>query len=90
MYFDLIKLSVKNILFAVTQVSRMFYPKADIDYPDESLKISEELKNTYPNMIRFYVYINFWLNFKHKRIFLSLQYFDHLPVKLSTLYVAIQ
>ena len=32
-----IKLNVKNILFAVTQVSRMFYPKADLDYPDLNL-----------------------------------------------------
>ena len=32
-----IKLDVKNILFAVTKVSRMFYPKADIDYPDTNL-----------------------------------------------------
>ncbi len=31
-----IKIDVKNVLFAVTQVSRMFYPKADIDYPDEN------------------------------------------------------
>ena len=36
-----IKLDVKNILFAVTQVSRMFYPKADIDYPDINLIVSE-------------------------------------------------
>ena len=32
-----IKLDVKNILFAVTQVSIMFYPKAAIDYPDTNL-----------------------------------------------------
>ena len=28
-----IKLDVKNVLFAVTKASKMFYPKADIDYP---------------------------------------------------------
>ena len=32
-----IKVEVKNILFAVTQVSKMFYPKADMDFPDENL-----------------------------------------------------
>ena len=32
-----IKLNVKNVLFAVTQVSKMFYPNADIDFPDENL-----------------------------------------------------
>ena len=45
-----IKLDVKNILFAVTQVSRMFYPKADIDYPDINLINSTELKKLYPNV----------------------------------------
>ena len=29
-----IKLEVKNVLLAVNQVSKMFYPKADSDYPD--------------------------------------------------------
>ena len=45
-----IKLDVKNILFAVNQVSRMFYPKADIDYPDTNLLNSSELKKLYPNV----------------------------------------
>ena len=27
-------LNVRNVLFAVNQVSRMFYPEADTDYPD--------------------------------------------------------
>ena len=45
-----IKLDVKNILFAVTQVSRMFYPKADIDYPDTNLLNSSEIKKLYPNV----------------------------------------
>tara|TARA_B100001123_G_C14980755_1_gene895500 strand:- start:12 stop:866 length:855 start_codon:yes stop_codon:yes gene_type:complete len=45
-----IKLNVKNILFAVTQVSRMFYPKADIDYPDLNLQDSSGLKNLYPEV----------------------------------------
>ena len=45
-----IKLDVKNTLFAVTQVSRMFYPKADIDYPDINVLNSIELKKLYPNV----------------------------------------
>tara|TARA_Y100000588_G_C13438023_1_gene578586 strand:- start:123 stop:506 length:384 start_codon:yes stop_codon:yes gene_type:complete len=39
-----IKLNVKNILFSVTKVSKMFYPKADIDYPDSNLIQSNEVK----------------------------------------------
>ena len=46
-----IKIDVKNVLFAVTQVSRMFYPKADIDYPDENLCEANELKRLYPKVI---------------------------------------
>ena len=45
-----IKINVKNILLAVTLVSKMFYPKADIDYPDETLKTSNDLKNSYPKV----------------------------------------
>ena len=45
-----IKLDVKNILFAVTQVSKMFYPKADVDYPDTNLVNSNELQKLYPNV----------------------------------------
>ena len=40
-----IKINVKNILFAVTQVAKMFYPSADMDFPDENLLNSIELKN---------------------------------------------
>ncbi|MBA1337434.1 MAG: UDP-3-O-[3-hydroxymyristoyl] glucosamine N-acyltransferase [Pelagibacterales bacterium] len=45
-----IKINVKNILLAVTLISKMFYPKADIDYPDETLSISTDCKNIYPNV----------------------------------------
>ena len=45
-----IKLSVKNILFTVTQVAKMFYPKADMDFPDENLSSSDDVKNLYPNV----------------------------------------
>ena len=46
-----IKLNVKNILLAVTQISKKFYPKADLDYPDINLKDSSEIKNKYPDVI---------------------------------------
>jgi len=45
-----IKLDVKNVLFAVTMVAKMFYPKADMDFPDENLVTSNELKNLYPDV----------------------------------------
>ena len=43
-----IKLDVKNVLFAVTKVAKMFYPKADIDLPDENLLNSDDIRNLYP------------------------------------------
>ncbi len=45
-----IKVEVKNILFAVTQVAKMFFPKADMDFLDENLLKSEEIKNLYSNV----------------------------------------
>ena len=45
-----IKLNVKNVLFAVTQASKMFYPNADIDCPDANLLKSEEVIKLYPNV----------------------------------------
>ena len=45
-----IKLDVKNVLFAVTQVAKMFYPRADIDFLDENLLNSENIKTLYPNV----------------------------------------
>ena len=45
-----IKLNVRNILLAVTQVSKMFYPKADMDYPDMNLVDSSQVKNKYPTI----------------------------------------
>ena len=45
-----IKLDVKNVLFAVTQVTKMFYPRADIDFIDENLLNSENIKTLYPNV----------------------------------------
>ena len=45
-----IKLNVNNILFATTLASRMFYPNADIDYPDENLSNSNSFENNYKNV----------------------------------------
>ena len=45
-----IKINVKNILFAVTKVSKMFYPKADMDYPDLNLSLSDKLISIYPEV----------------------------------------
>ena len=45
-----IKLDVKNILLAVTQVAKMFYPNADMDLPDENLSKSDDVKNLYPDV----------------------------------------
>jgi len=45
-----IKLDVKNVLFAVTEVSRLFYPNADLDYPDLNLMDSNSIKDMYPKV----------------------------------------
>jgi UDP-3-O-[3-hydroxymyristoyl] glucosamine N-acyltransferase len=45
-----IKLDVKNVLFAVTKVAQMFYPKADMDIPDANVKKAENLVNLYPKV----------------------------------------
>ena len=45
-----IKLDVKNILFAVTQASKMFYPNAHIDFPDENLSNSDKVKTLYSDV----------------------------------------
>jgi len=45
-----IKLNVKNVLFAVTQTSKMFYPYADVDSLDETLKDFSKFKDIYPGV----------------------------------------
>ena len=45
-----VKINVKNILFSVTQVSKMFYPTADVDHPDLNLLNSDEIKDKYPSV----------------------------------------
>ncbi len=46
-----VTINVKNVLFAVTQVARMFYPTAEMDFPDKNLSKSNDIKNLYPNVI---------------------------------------
>jgi len=45
-----IKLDVKNVLFAVTQVAKMFYPKADMDFLDDNLTEVENVKKSYSDV----------------------------------------
>lgn len=45
-----IKLNVKNVLFAVTLTSKMFYPLADIDYPDLNLLEASKIKKSFPQV----------------------------------------
>ena len=45
-----IKLNVKNVLFAVTQASKMFYPNADFDLPDNTLQDFNKIKKIYPDI----------------------------------------
>jgi UDP-3-O-[3-hydroxymyristoyl] glucosamine N-acyltransferase len=45
-----IKLNVKNVLFSVTLAAKMFYPKAETDFLDENLVISNKLESSYPNI----------------------------------------
>ena len=45
-----IKIDVKNVLFAVTQASKMFYPNADVDFPDDNLLNANDLSKLYPKV----------------------------------------
>ena len=44
------KLIVENVLFAVTKIAKMFYPTADLDYPDKDLMISNKVAENYHNV----------------------------------------
>jgi len=46
-----IKLDVKNVLHAVTQVTKLFFPKADIDVLDQNLASAESLRSIYPKVL---------------------------------------
>ena len=45
-----IKLNVKNVLFAVTQASKMFYPNADFDLPDKTLLDFNKIKKNFADI----------------------------------------
>ena len=45
-----IKIIVENILLTFTKVSKMFYPNADIDYPDLNLIESGKVAKDYPDV----------------------------------------
>ena len=47
---ECIKLNVKNVLLAVTRASKMFFPKADVDFPDINLENFEKKKSIYPEV----------------------------------------
>ena len=42
-----IKILVKNVLFSTAQISKKFYPSADLDYPDVSVVDSTSISNKY-------------------------------------------
>jgi len=43
--------NVKNVLLAVTKISKMFYPEADLDYLDKYLVESKKLVKKYPDVV---------------------------------------
>tara|TARA_E500000331_G_scaffold354359_1_gene407159 strand:- start:216 stop:1208 length:993 start_codon:yes stop_codon:yes gene_type:complete len=45
-----IALDVKNVFFAVTQVSNLFYPNAAVDLIDPNLKDAKDLNDSFPNV----------------------------------------
>ena len=68
-----IKVDVKNVLFAVTKASKMFYPTADVDYPDKNLpkpKIWSEGLNNYKVKINKVLFENLsYQQYKTLRVF---------------------
>ena len=42
---------VKNVLFSIAEVSKKFYPDADIDYPDQTLTESSKLTSNFDSVI---------------------------------------
>jgi len=46
-----IKIIVKNVFVAMNKAMKMFYPTADVDYPDLNLTDSEKLKINYPDVL---------------------------------------
>ena len=46
-----IKIIVKNVLFSVTKISKLFYPTAEVDQPDINLKDISDLSNIYTDVL---------------------------------------
>ena len=42
---------VKNVLFSVAEISKKFYPNADVDYPDQSLQEIDEINSDFKTVI---------------------------------------
>ena len=45
-----IKIFVKNVLFSTAQISKKFYPEADLDYPDKSLLVSKKVSSKFSSV----------------------------------------
>ena len=45
-----IKILVKNVLFSTAQISKKFYPSADLDYPDETVVNSIDISSKYTSV----------------------------------------
>ena len=45
-----IKILVKNVLFSTAQISKKFYPSADLDYPDDSVVNSTDISSKYTSV----------------------------------------
>ena len=45
-----IKILVNNVLFSTAKISIIFYPDADLDYPDKSLVDSKKISSKYPSV----------------------------------------
>ena len=41
---------VKNVLFSVAQISKKFYPNADIDYPDQTLQETGKFSSNFDSV----------------------------------------
>ena len=46
-----IKIIVSDVLLSTTKVSKLFYPTADMDYPDTSLSDASNLQDKYKNVL---------------------------------------
>ena len=42
---------VKNVLFSVAEISKKFYPNADVDYPDQSLQEIDKINSNFKTVI---------------------------------------